>query len=73
MIVLNGAEVNVFRIQAGENLFDFGEGSRGGTVLDNYEWLTCWIDVWAMEGVAADYLNVFWQMLLKSCDLWCFT
>jgi hypothetical protein len=34
-----------------------------------YKWLTSRINVWAMKRMAADDLDIFWEMLLKRSNL----
>lgn len=68
-VVLLCCEIDVCAAEARENMLNFVEVGLGGAVLDEDKGLAFGIDVRAVEGMAADDVNVLREVLLEGSNL----
>lgn len=68
-VVLLGREIDVCAAETGENIFNFVKVGLRGTVLNEDEGLALGINVGAVEGVAANDVNIIREVLLEGSDL----
>jgi hypothetical protein len=71
-IMLLACEVDVLRLETGENFLDKGKVGIGCAMFDQHQWLPFRVDPRAVERMTGDDANIGRQVFLKSSDLRCF-